>query len=117
MEYVRAAPEGFTIYSGNDVEFGAFSRAGGAGGVCGVSSAFPRPFVALRDALRRGDEPAAAAAQKDVEQAVAAVGGNVALIKTALALRGLPAGPPRVALDPPTPPQMDAITAAIKELC
>jgi 4-hydroxy-tetrahydrodipicolinate synthase len=117
LEYVRAAPEGFTVYSGNDVEFGAFSRAGGAGGVCGVSSAFPRPFVTLRDALGRGDEAAAAAAQREVEQAVAAVGGNVALIKTALALRGLPAGPPRVALDPPTPAQMDAITTAIKELC
>jgi 4-hydroxy-tetrahydrodipicolinate synthase len=117
LEYVRAAPEGFTVYSGNDVEFGAFSRAGGAGGVCGVSSAFPRPFVALRDALRRGDGAAAETAQRDVEQAVAAVGGNVALIKTALALRGLPAGPPRVALDPPTPAQMDAIATAVKELC
>jgi 4-hydroxy-tetrahydrodipicolinate synthase len=117
LEYVRAAPEGFTVYSGNDLEFGAFSRAGGAGGVCGVSSAFPRPFVALRDALRRGDEDAAAAAQRDVAQAVAAVGGNVALIKTALALRGLPGGPPRVALDPPTPAQMDAIATAVKELC
>jgi 4-hydroxy-tetrahydrodipicolinate synthase len=117
MEYVRAAPTDFTVYSGNDVEFGAFARAGGAGGVSGVSSAFPRPFVALRDALRRGDEAAATAAQRDVEQAVTAVGGNVALIKTALALRGLPAGPPRVALDEPTPAQMDAITAAVKELC
>ena len=52
-----------------------------------------------------------------MKQAVAAVGGNVALIKTALAVRGLPAGPPRVALDPPTPAQLDAITAAVKELC
>jgi 4-hydroxy-tetrahydrodipicolinate synthase len=73
--------------------------------------------VALRDALRRGDGAAAETAQRDVEQAVAAVGGNVALIKTALALRGLPAGPPRVALDPPTPAQMDAIATAVKELC
>jgi 4-hydroxy-tetrahydrodipicolinate synthase len=115
-EYVDAAPEGFAVYSGNDREFGAVARAGGAGAVSGVSSAFPRPFVALRDALNRGDEPAAAAAQAGVEQAVAAAGGNVALIKTALALRGLPAGPPRVALDPPTPEQLDAITIAVKEL-
>jgi 4-hydroxy-tetrahydrodipicolinate synthase len=116
LQYVRAAPDGFTVYSGNDVEFGAFSRAGGAGAVSGVSSAFPRPFVALRDALRRGDEDAAAAVQGDIEQAVAAVGGNVALIKTALALRGLPAGPPRVALDPPTPAQLQVIEAAVAAL-
>jgi len=117
LEYLRAAPAGFAVYSGNDVEFGNVARAGCAGAVSGVSSAFPRPFVALRDALRRGDDAAATAAQAGVQQAVAAAGGNVALIKTALAVRGLPAGPPRVALDPPTPEQLDRITAAVKELC
>ena len=109
-EYARAMPGG-TVYSGNDVEFAAFVRAGGAGAVSGVSSAFPEPFVALRDALNSGDDAAAAAAQADVERAVAAVGGNAALIKAALAERGLPAGPVRVALDPPTPEQRAAIVA------
>jgi 4-hydroxy-tetrahydrodipicolinate synthase len=116
LEYVRAVPDGFVVYSGNDVEFGPFVRAGGSGGVSGVSSAFPEPFVALRDALARGDETAAAAAQARVERAVAAVGGNVALIKTALALRGLPAGSPRVALDPPTREQQESVAAAVAAL-
>jgi 4-hydroxy-tetrahydrodipicolinate synthase len=116
LEYVRAAPAGFAIYSGNDREFGAVVRAGAAGGVSGVSSVFPRPFVALRDALRRGDEAGAAAAQADVERAVEAVGGNVAHMKVALALRGLPSGPPRVALDPPSSEQLERITRAVAEL-
>jgi 4-hydroxy-tetrahydrodipicolinate synthase len=116
QEYLRAAPAEFTIYSGNDREFGAVVRAGGAGGVSGVSSVFPRPFVALRDALRRGDEAAAAAAQHHVEQAVEAVGGNVANMKAALTLRGLHAGQPRVALDPPSPAQLELIKAAVAEL-
>lgn len=116
LEYVRAAPDGFVVYSGNDVEFGAVARAGAAGAVSGVSSAFPHPFVALRDALHRGDDAAAAAAQARVEQAVAAVGGNVSLIKAALALRGLPTGVPRVALDPPTPEQQAAIVTAVRDL-
>ena len=116
LEYVRAAPEGFTVFSGKDVEFGDFARAGGAGAVSGVSSAFPEPFVALRDALNRGDEQAAAAAQVDVEQAVAAVGGNVALIKAALARRGMPVGRPRVALDPPSPERLDLVVAAVRDL-
>ncbi len=116
LEYLRAAPAGFTVYSGNDVEFGAVARAGAAGGVSGVSSAFPRPFVALRDALRGGDEEAAAAAQTQVAQAVGAVGGDVARIKAALALQGLPAGPPRVAADPPSPAQRDAVAAAVAAL-
>jgi 4-hydroxy-tetrahydrodipicolinate synthase len=114
--YLLAAPDVFAVYSGNDVEFRAVVQAGAAGAVSGVSSAFPEPFVALRDALRRGDEAAAADAQRQVEQAVAAVGGNAALIKAALALRGLPAGPTRVALDPPTPAQRDAITDAVAAL-
>jgi 4-hydroxy-tetrahydrodipicolinate synthase len=107
----RYLDTGLTVYSGNDVEFAAFVRAGGSGAVSGVSSAFPEPFVALRDALNSGDDAAAAGAQADVERAVAAVGGNAALIKTALAERGLPAGPVRVALDPATPEQRAAIAA------
>jgi 4-hydroxy-tetrahydrodipicolinate synthase len=117
LEYVRAAPEGFAVYSGNDIEFGDFVRAGGTGGVSGVSSVFPRPFVALADALRRRDEQAAAAAQDRVKRAVEAVAGaDIALIKAGLALRGLPAGPPRVALDPPSPAQLDTLRTAIEEL-
>ena len=117
LEYVRAAPAGFAVYSGNDIEFGDFVQAGGTGGVSGVSSVFPRPFVTLADALRRGDEQAAAAAQDRVKRAVEAVAGaDVALIKAGLALRGLPAGPPRVALDPPSSAQLDTLRAAIEEL-
>ena len=56
--------------------------------------------------------PAPAAARADAERAVAAVGGNIALIKAALALRGLPASQTRVALDPPLPEQR-AIAAAM----
>jgi 4-hydroxy-tetrahydrodipicolinate synthase len=114
VEYLRAVPDGFAVYSGNDVEFGNVVRAGAAGGVCGVSSAFPEPFVALRDALARGDEQAAAAAQAQVEQAVRAVGGNAALIKAAVSRRGVPVGPTRMALDPPTPAQLRAIDEVIR---
>jgi 4-hydroxy-tetrahydrodipicolinate synthase len=117
IDYVRAAPDGFQVYSGNDIEFGDFVRAGGAGAVSGVSSIFPGPFVALADALRRGDEHAAALAQDRIKRAVEAVGGaDIALMKAGLALRGLPAGTPRVALDPPSPSQLDTLRAAIEEL-
>ena len=117
LEYVRAAPDDFVVYSGNDIEFGDVVRAGCTGGVSGVSSVFPKPFVALADALRRGDEQAAAAAQDRVKRAVEAVAGaDIALIKAGLGLQGLPAGPPRVALDPPSPAQLDTLRAAIEEL-
>ena len=117
LQYVRAVPEDFEVYSGNDIEFGSFVRAGGTGAVSGVSSVFPRPFLDLADALRRRDDEAATAAQERVEQAVAATGGaDIALLKAGLSLQGLPAGPTRVAIDQPSPAQLEAMRTAVQEL-
>jgi 4-hydroxy-tetrahydrodipicolinate synthase len=117
LQYVRAVPDGFEVYSGNDIEFGDFVRAGGTGAVSGVSSVFPRPFLDLADALKRSDDHAAAAAQDRVKQAVeAANGADIALLKAGLSLQGLPAGPTRVAVDQPTPAQLETMRTAIQEL-
>src|SRR5690606_3548083 len=95
--FLAEAPAGFAFFSGNDVSYAELVRSGGTGVVSGVSSVFPEPFTALRDALRAGDAAAAAAAQPLVERAVAAVkAGNIAHLKAGLEVRGLPAGPPRV---------------------
>lgn len=117
LQYVRAAPDDFEVYSGNDIDFGEFVRAGGTGAVSGVSSVFPRPFLDLADALDRSDDQAAALAQERVKRAVAAANGaDIALLKAGLSLQGLPAGPTRVAIDQPTPVQLETLRAAIKEL-
>ena len=117
LQYVRAVPDDFEVYSGNDIEFGDFVRAGGTGAVSGVSSVFPRPFLDLADALNRSDDQAAAAAQDRIKQAVDAVNGaDIALIKAGLSLQGLPAGPTRVALDQPTPAQLETLRTAVRDL-
>jgi 4-hydroxy-tetrahydrodipicolinate synthase len=117
LQYVQAVPDDFEVYSGNDIEFGDFVRAGGTGAVSGVSSVFPRPFLELADALHRSDHELAAAAQDRIKQAVDAVNGaDIALIKAALTLQGLPAGPTRVALDEPTPAQRETLRTAVREL-
>jgi 4-hydroxy-tetrahydrodipicolinate synthase len=117
LQYVRAVPDDFEVYSGNDIEFGDFVRAGGTGAVSGVSSVFPRPFLELADALKRSDDQAATGAQDRIDQAVEAVGGaDIALLKAALALQGLPAGPTRVALDEPTPTQLKTLRLAVQDL-
>jgi 4-hydroxy-tetrahydrodipicolinate synthase len=117
LEYVRAVPDDFEVYSGNDIDFGEFIRAGGTGAVSGVSSVFPRPFLDLADALDGGDDHAAASAQERVKQAVAAANGaDIALLKAGLSLQGLPAGPPRVAIDQPSPAQLEAMRTAVQEL-
>src|SRR6478736_1566992 len=117
LQYVDAVPDGFEVYSGNDVEFGDFVRAGGTGAVSGVSSVFPQPFLELADALNRSDDQAASAAQDRVKQAVDAVdGADIALLKAGLSLQGLPAGPTRVALDQPTPAQLETLRTAVRDL-
>jgi 4-hydroxy-tetrahydrodipicolinate synthase len=114
-EYLAATPAGFTVLTGNNHEFGEVVRAGGAGCVSAVSSVFPVPFVALAAALRRGDDEAAAAAEIRIKQAIDAVGGSIALLKAGLALRGLPAGPTRIAIDPPTPDRLATLRAAVAD--
>lgn len=116
LEYLAAAPAGFTVYTGNNHEFGDVVRAGGHGCVSAVSTVFPEPFVALAKALRAHDAVAAAAAQARILRAVEAVGGSIALLKAGLELRGLPAGPTRVAVDEPAPERVDAVRAALAEL-
>ena len=116
-EYLAAVPDGFVVFSGNDITFGDVVRSGAAGAVSGVSSAFPGPFVALAHALRRDDAQAAADAQDRVKRAVEAIGGGgIAAMKAVLTMRGLAGGPTRVALDPPTPAQLETLRVAVEEL-
>jgi 4-hydroxy-tetrahydrodipicolinate synthase len=117
LQYVRALPDDFEVYTGNDIEFGDFVRAGGTGAVSGVSSVFPRPFLDLADALHRSDDQAAAAAQDRIKRAVDAVNGaDIALLKAGLSLQGLPAGPTRVALDQPSPAQLETLRTVVQDL-
>ncbi|WP_017602877.1 dihydrodipicolinate synthase family protein [Nocardiopsis alkaliphila] len=98
--YLAQAPTGFDVLSGNDIAFEEFVRAGGLGVVSGVSSVFPRPFVALRDALNSGDTDGVRAAQPLVARAVAAVrSGSIPHLKAGLEVQGISAGPARVCGD------------------
>lgn len=115
--YLEAAPSGFTVFSGNDASFGRLVQQGGSGIVSGVSSVFPQPFIALRDALRAGDSDAAAAAQPLVERAVAAVrAGSIAHLKAALEIQGLPAGPVRVSSEPVSAADRKILEEAVRDL-
>ncbi len=89
LQYVDAVPDGFEVYSGNDVEFGDFVRAG-TGDLRG-----PGPGRAGRARHRRG---------------------NIALLKAGLSLQGLPAVPTRVALDQPTAAQLHSLRTAVNDL-
>ncbi len=99
--FLAAAPEDFVVFSGNDVTFGWLIRHGGHGIVSGVSSVYPEPFVALREAFVAGDEAAAADAEAQIGEVVAAVkAGSLTHLKAGLIARGIAAGPVRSVVEP-----------------
>ncbi|MFD3686113.1 dihydrodipicolinate synthase family protein [Nocardiopsis sp. NPDC058631] len=115
--YLAQAPSGFDVLSGNDIAFEEFVRAGGLGVVSGVSSVFPRPFVALRDALNSGDTDGVRAAQPLVARAVAAVrSGSIPHLKAGLEVQGIAAGPARVCGDAVSEADLDVLRETAEAL-
>lgn len=111
-EYLEAAPSGFEVWSGNDRSMRWLHEQGGVGVVSGVSSAFPEPFLALRDAIRAGDGGAASRAERLAQRSIDAVrGGNVAHLKQALRARGLDVGDVRTATETVPPTDRDELLA------
>lgn len=108
-EYRAAVPEDFLIYTGADRDLVDAVNAGAQGVVSGVSSVLPKPFRALAAAADGGPAESIAAAQDAVDDVVRVIGGDMALMKTALRLMGVADGVCRMSLDDP-----DA--AAVSEL-
>ncbi|WIX99545.1 dihydrodipicolinate synthase family protein [Amycolatopsis mongoliensis] len=97
----RAALPDARFWSGADTEVAAVARAGGAGVVSGLSSAFPEPFTDLAAAVEAGDTAAERAAQARADEVLAALGGTVEGIKEALRQRGIGNG--RLRMPAPAP--------------
>ncbi|MFI0366627.1 dihydrodipicolinate synthase family protein [Actinomadura sp. 1N219] len=104
-------PDDFDLYSGDDSDLARVVRDGGAGIVSGCSAALPEPFVRLAAALGRdsGVDPADGAATRD---AALLIGPSIGRLKYAQALRGLPSGASRMAVQEPGP----VVAAAIDRL-
>ncbi|MGO4341187.1 dihydrodipicolinate synthase family protein [Pedococcus sp. 2YAF34] len=89
----------FEVFTGSDADYGVVGRAGLVGVVSGVASCLPEPFDALNRALELGDADAIREADAAVQRAVQAVAGDIARIKTVLALRGIGSSVTRQAMD------------------
>ena len=108
---------GLPVYSGADAEFVEVVEVGGAGVVSGASSALPKPFLEVRDALRAGDDVALSTARERAHRAVTATRqGHLAWLKAVLELRGLPASPIRAPLDPISPADREQLAVAVSDL-
>ena len=103
--YVAAAP-GLRIFSGNDADPWATTRAGGTGVISGRSSAYPELYAALvKDPAR----------QEQLDRVVA-LGASIGRIKHALQARGLAGTAARMTVDPPDPQVAAAIEAEVAAL-
>ncbi len=99
---IRAiTPPGFLIYTGSDGDFARAGAAGADGVISGVASAFPKPFLAMQEALASGDAGAIDAAQTDVDEAVAAIEGAPSRMRAVHRIAGGRVGRSRMSIPEP----------------
>lgn len=117
-DYVDAvAGRDLPVFSGVEGEFVEIVELGGAGVVSGISSALPRPFLELRDALRAGNDEALTTATERVQRAIAVTHqGELAWVKAVLELRGLPASGLRAPMDPLSPVDRRQLESDVADL-
>ncbi|GAA4161366.1 4-hydroxy-tetrahydrodipicolinate synthase [Gryllotalpicola daejeonensis] len=112
--YREAVAADFELFSGNDLDLVRLAEAGFAGVVSGVSNVFPELFVKATRAVLAGDD--ASGLQPRIDAAVAATGvADIGVLKAGLTRRGLAAGIPRIAIDPPTDERLAALDDALRE--
>jgi 4-hydroxy-tetrahydrodipicolinate synthase len=115
-EYRAVVPSDFVLYTGSDRDLAVAADSGAQGVVSGISSVLPRPFRALRDAAIEGDADAVTRAQADVDTAVDTIQGDMARMKAAYAVLGVPAGGVRMAIDAPDAAAIAEIEKAVRDL-
>jgi 4-hydroxy-tetrahydrodipicolinate synthase len=99
QDYKAALRPEFEVFTGSDAEYALVSQSGLTGVVSGIASCFPEVFDALNRALAAGDPDRIHEADATVQKVVAAVAGDIARIKTVLALRGVGTPVTRQAMD------------------
>lgn len=113
MEYRRATPPEFEVFTGNDADFPVAEANGIDGVVSGVASCFPATFDRMIAALESGDAETIAAAQTQVLEVVELIAGDIARIKIALAAQGIGGSTVRMAIEQPASDVVTAIRNAV----
>lgn len=113
--YRAAVPADFELYTGADRDLIAAVEVGAQGVVSGVSSVTPKPFRALADAGRAGDDDALAAAQAAVDEVVSLIGGDMARMKEGYRVLGVTDAHCRMALDEPTEAERADVARMVRE--
>jgi 4-hydroxy-tetrahydrodipicolinate synthase len=114
VDYVAACLPGTEVFSGNDAGIPDAVSAGGTGVISGFSSAFPRTFRRLIDAINDGDATAVDAAQEAVLHITEVMANSIGAAKVAQSLRGLGHAGARMTIQHPNETASQKIGSVVK---
>lgn len=97
LQYIEAAPDDFTVLSGNDSLVLWTLQAGGKGGICGIANLFPETMVSIYELWKKGRFEEAKKAQDSIRaiRNLFRLGNPNTIVKLAANLLGQPVGPCR----------------------
>jgi len=117
-EYIRCSPEGFAVMAGRDtLIYGALCH-GAAGAVAATANVAPRLVSDIYDLYMAGDYAGAAAAQRRLAplRLAFSLGSFPVVVKEALDMLGLEAGPARPPVGPLTSAQRQQLRAVLIDM-
>jgi dihydrodipicolinate synthase/N-acetylneuraminate lyase len=113
--YRAVVPDDFLLYTGADRDILRIGDVGAQGVVSGVSSVLPRPFRAAAALAGSDDGRARHEAQLAIDEVCDAVGGDMARMKVAYTLLGVPVGTTtRMAIEPPDAAALELVQGTVR---
>ena len=115
---IADAPEGFSVYSGDDSATLEIMRAGGVGVISTIANVAPARMKEIVDLCAAGEWERAAQANEALLPLMEGLfaTSNPILVKEALKLAGFPVGGVRLPLVDATPEQSDALAALMRQV-
>ena len=115
---IADAPEGFSVYSGDDSATLEIMRAGGVGVISTIANVAPARMKEIVDLCAAGEWERAAQANEALLPLMEGLfaTSNPILVKEALKLVGFPVGGVRLPLVDATPEQSDALAALMRQV-
>jgi len=118
MRYIALCPPGFTTFMGRDTLIYAGLTYGCAGAVAATANVAPELVVGIYDAFQAGDHALALERQRQLEPLRQAfgLGSFPVVVKDAMELMGLPAGPCRAPIRSLEGPARDRLIAILRQM-
>jgi 4-hydroxy-tetrahydrodipicolinate synthase len=117
-EYIRTAPPKFSVLMGRDTLIYAALTYGAKGAIAATANVKPSLVASIYDRFIAGDLPGALQAQRDLAPLRLAFGWGTfpVVIKEALDLMGMDAGPSRAPVGPLTAEQRERLAGVLRQM-